>query len=105
MRAFVPLRLRGESIGLLEVGYQRAERARITPEEVRLLGGLADQIAIAVGNARLFNESQQRITELAVVNEISRTLTVTQDVQQLFATIHQQVGRLYDACEFLHRHI
>ena len=63
VRAFVPLRLRGESIGLLEVGYRRTERVRITPEEVRLLGGLADQIAIAVGNARLFNESQQRITE------------------------------------------
>ncbi|CAG0926660.1 Nitrogen fixation regulatory protein [Thermoflexales bacterium] len=100
VRAFVPLRLRGEAIGVLEVGYRRAERARITPEEVRLLSGLTDQIAIAVGNARLFNESQQRVTELAVVNEISRTLTVTQDVQHLFATIHQQVGRLFDASNF-----
>jgi PAS domain S-box-containing protein len=100
VRAFAPLQLRGESIGLLEVGYRRAERARITPEEVRLLSGLADQIAIAVGNARLFDESQQRITEMAVVNEIGRTLMVTQDVQQLFATIHQQVGRLFDASNF-----
>ncbi len=100
VRAFVPLRLRGESIGLLEVGYWRAKRARITPDEVRLLGGLADQIAIAVGNAQLFKDSQQRITELAVVNEIGRTLTVTQDAQQLFATIHQQVGRLFDASDF-----
>lgn len=100
VRAFVPLRLRGESIGLLEVGYRRAERARITPDEVRLLGGLADQIAIAVGNARLFDESQQRITELAVVNEISRTLTSTQDVKQLFETIHRQVGRLFDVSNF-----
>jgi PAS domain S-box-containing protein len=100
VRAFVPLRLRGESIGLLEVGYRRTERARITPEEVRLLSGLADQIAIAVGNARLFNESQQRITELAVVNEISRTLTVSHDAQQLCVTIHEQVGRLFDAANF-----
>jgi GAF domain-containing protein len=100
VRAFAPLRLRGESIGLLEVGYRRAERARITAEEVRLLNGLTDQIAVAVGNARLFDESQQRITEMAVVNEISRALTVTQDVQQLFATIHQQIGRLYDATNF-----
>ena len=61
---------------------------------------MADQIAIAVGNARLFNESQQRITELAVVNEISRTLTVSHDVQQLLVTIHEQVGRLYDAANF-----
>jgi GAF domain-containing protein len=101
VRAFVPLRLRGESIGLLEVGYRRAERARITSEEVHLLSGLADQIAIAVENARLFDESQQRVTELAVMNEISRTLTVTQDVEQLYATIHQQVRRLYDTTNFI----
>ena len=100
VRAFVPLQLRGESIGLLEVGYDRADRTRITPEEVRLLGSLADQIAIAVGNARLFKESQQRVTELAVVNEIGRTLTLTQDMQQLFVTIHQQISRLFDASNF-----
>ncbi len=100
VRAFVPLRLRREPIGILEVGYWRAERARITPDEVRLLNGMADQMAIAVGNARLFDDSQRRITELAVVNEISRTLTSTQDVNQLFVTIHQQVGRLFEASNF-----
>ena len=47
---------------------------QMTPEEVRLLDGMADQMAIAVGNARLFDDSQRRLTELAVVNEISRTL-------------------------------
>lgn len=100
VRAFVPLRLRREPIGILEVGYWRADRARITPDEVRLLNGMADQMAIAVGNARLFDDSQRRITELAVVNEISRTLTSTQDVNQLFVTIHQQVGRLFEASNF-----
>jgi PAS domain S-box-containing protein len=100
VRAFVPLLLQRVPIGILEVGYWRTDRARITPEEVRLLNGLADQVAIAVGNARLFNESQQRVTELAVVNEISRTLTSTQDIGQLFVTIHQQVGRLFEASNF-----
>jgi GAF domain-containing protein len=84
----------------LEVGYWRTDRARITPEEVHLLNGMADQMAIAVGNARLFNESQQRVTELAVVNEVSRTLTSTHDIGQLFVTIHQQVGRLFEASNF-----
>jgi PAS domain S-box-containing protein len=88
VRAFVPLRLRGESIGLLEVGYRRVERAHITPDEVRLLGGLADQIAIAVGNARLFDESQRRVTELQTLNAISQ-LIVT---QHELTTLLQQVG-------------
>ena len=100
VRAFVPLRLRGQSIGLLEAGYQHAERPLLTANEVRLLGSLADLIAVAVSNARLFEETQRRITELAVVNEISRTLTSTQDVNQLFVTIHQQVGRLFEASNF-----
>jgi GAF domain-containing protein len=65
-----------------------------------LLLAVAGQAVIALNNARLFKDSQQRVTELAVVNEISRTLTVTQDVQHLFATIHQQVGRLFDASNF-----
>ena len=34
------------------------------------------------------------------MNEISRTLTVSHDVQQSLATIHEQVGRLYDAANF-----
>jgi GAF domain-containing protein len=61
---------------------------------------MADQMAIAVGNARLFDDSQRRITELAVVNEISRALTATSDLGQLFVTIHEQVGRLFEASNF-----
>jgi GAF domain-containing protein len=92
--------LRGEPVGILEVGYWRMDRPKITPEEVRLLDGMADQMAIAVGNARLFDDSQRQLTELAVVNEISRTLTATPDLLQLFVTIHQQVGRLFEASNF-----
>jgi PAS domain S-box-containing protein len=96
VRAFVPLRLRGESIGLLEVGYRRTERASITPDEVRLLGGLADQIAIAVGNARLFDETQRRVTELQALNDISQLVVSQHERDSL-----QQAGETF--CGFLTR--
>ncbi len=100
VRAFVPLLLRGESVGLLEVGYQRVERPRVTPEEVRLLGGLADQIAIAISNAQLFEETQRRVTEMSILNEISQVFAMSQSSEQLFQTIHAQVSRLFDTRNF-----
>jgi PAS domain S-box-containing protein len=56
VRAFVPLLLRGKSIGILEAGYNRKERPVITAEEVRLLKGLAEQASITVENMRLLQE-------------------------------------------------
>lgn len=100
VRAFVPLLLRGESVGLFEVGYQRTERERITPDEVRLLDSLANQIAIAVANAQLFEETERRVTEVSILNEISQAFTLTQSSAQLFETIHAQVGRLFDTRNF-----
>lgn len=95
VRAFVPLRLRGESIGLLEVGYRRTERARITPEEVRLLGGLADQIAIAVDNARLFDEAQHRVTELQTLNDISQLVVSQHELTTLLQQAGENVLRIF----------
>ncbi len=95
VRAFVPLRLRGESIGLLEVGYRRVERARISPEEVRLLSGLADQIAIAVGNARLFDETQRRVTELQTLNDISRLVVSQHELSTLLQQLGETVLRTF----------
>jgi signal transduction histidine kinase/DNA-binding response OmpR family regulator/HPt (histidine-containing phosphotransfer) domain-containing protein len=64
VRAFVPLLLRDKAIGILEVGYRRADRPTITPEEIHLLNGLAGQIAVAVENARLHATVIARAQEL-----------------------------------------
>ena len=58
VRAFIPLLLRGKSIGILEVGYNRKNRPFISPEEVRLLNGCAEQIAITLENAGLFERME-----------------------------------------------
>ena len=100
VRAFVPLMLRGESVGLLEVGYQRIERAKITADELRLLGSLADLIAVAIANAQLFEETGRRVTEMSILNEISQAFALSQRTTQLFETIQVQVDRLFDTSNF-----
>jgi GAF domain-containing protein/HAMP domain-containing protein len=58
----LPLKLRGRVIGILDV--QSTEPNAFTPADIETLGILADQIAIAIDNARLLAESQQALAEV-----------------------------------------
>ena len=55
----LPLRARGELIGVLDV--QSQEPAAFSQEDVAVLQILADQLAVAISNARLFQEAQERM--------------------------------------------
>src|SRR5712692_770841 len=61
----VPLRVRDELIGALDV--QSVQVNAFTREDAQVLQSLADQIALAIDNARLFQETQQRVAELQAV--------------------------------------
>lgn len=58
----LPLRVRGRVIGVLDV--QSTEVAAFTEEDVAVLQTLADQVALAIENARLLEESQRALREL-----------------------------------------
>ena len=58
----LPLAVRGRVIGVLDV--QSTQEAAFTSEDVALLQTLADQIALAIENARLLEESQRALAEL-----------------------------------------
>ncbi|NBD34617.1 MAG: GAF domain-containing protein [Chloroflexi bacterium] len=55
----LPLQARGEIIGALDV--QSVEPEAFTSEDVTVLQTLADQVAVAVDNARLFAETQEAL--------------------------------------------
>lgn len=58
----LPLKLRDEVIGVLDV--QSEEPGIFTDEDANTLGILADQIAIAIENARLFAKTRESLSEL-----------------------------------------
>ena len=60
----VPLRFGREPLGLLVVGESQRER-HFTQEELELTSGLAEQAAVAMHNARLYQDLQRRNEELA----------------------------------------
>jgi GAF domain-containing protein len=63
----IPLRVAGEVIGSLDV--QSTETNAFSQEDIGVLTTLADQIAIAIENARLFGETKKALTESRVMFE------------------------------------
>lgn len=57
----IPLRVGGEVIGAIDL--QSRNLNAFPPEEIELLETLANQIAVAVDNARLFAEMQEKVVE------------------------------------------
>jgi signal transduction histidine kinase/uncharacterized protein HemY len=73
---------------------------RFSTSDVDFLSIFASQAATAIENARLFGERERRITELSILDEIGRLLSSTLDLNELLETVHQQVGRMFDATNF-----
>ncbi len=94
----LPLTSRGQVLGAMTI--QSSHPAAFGREDVAVLETMADQLANAIENARLFGERERRITELAIVNEIGRALSWALSLDELFEIVHKQVGRLYDASNF-----
>ena len=58
----LPLRARDEVLGVLDV--QSRERGAFGDEDMEVLQTLADQVALAISNARLFQQAQERAEAL-----------------------------------------
>ncbi len=67
----LPLRARGEIIGALDV--QSAEPDAFSREDVEVLQVLADQVAVAISNTRLFQQAQESLeAERRAYGELSQ---------------------------------
>ncbi|MCC7119255.1 MAG: GAF domain-containing protein [Anaerolineales bacterium] len=82
----VPLNAGAESIGALSIG-SRDGGTVYTRGQLELLQAIADQTAGAIVKARLLEESQQRARQLTTLNEITRQLTGTLELDPLLQNI------------------
>lgn len=84
----VPIRLRGEVIGVVE--YE-VPQANFQYDKVLLAEEFVNRLAVSLDNARLFQESQQATQRERIVNEISAKLTGQTDLQEILRTAVREV--------------
>jgi PAS domain S-box-containing protein len=97
----LPLLVSGRLVGALQVAGKSGGAGGFTPNDERLLLAFADQVALAIENAKLFGEEHRRARELALVNRISHAITASLDLETTLDAILALVRDLlpYSAAE------
>jgi signal transduction histidine kinase/DNA-binding response OmpR family regulator len=67
------------------------------PSDLEFVTGLSQQATVAIENARLFSESQQRATELDTVNTVSELIAGQLDVDAMLKLVGDKVRALFKA--------
>jgi PAS domain S-box-containing protein len=88
-----------ESWATLQV-MDETEQRKWTQDEQLLVKQVADQLSLALENARLFQETQSRAEELSVLNEMGRELSTKLEVSAIAAVIYRYSSRLMDTRNF-----
>lgn len=101
----VPMQLRDYVVGVICVQAYYPEA--YGEEERQFLATIADQAGVAVRNARLFRETQERLSDLEAVNKISTAVRMAQTPEEMLpllldktlAAMGTQAGQIafYDA--------
>jgi len=91
----VPI-IHGEQvIGVLDA--QHIERGAFGPDDVGAMETIAVQLGVAIRNAALFEETNQRVAELSALQEISLQFSASLDVWTVLDTIAQNALKLVKA--------
>ncbi len=88
----VPMKVSERVIGVLNIESHQAQR--FTPSDRQILQILADQTATSIENSRLYNETRQRVEELAAMSMIGQAIISTLDLQETLTVITDHATRL-----------
>jgi signal transduction histidine kinase/uncharacterized protein YigA (DUF484 family) len=88
----VPITLGVKTIGVLDL--QSVQLEAFDRYHVAALETLADQLAIAIENARLYDAINQHVKELKSLNEIGQAITSTLNLQKTLTLVTDHTTRL-----------
>ena len=87
--ALAPLTIGDEVVGVLAA--DRPARQTFTPTDLAVLTALADQVAVAIQNARLFEEAVGRTQELSTLLEATSALSFTLDLDWVLYALGERL--------------
>jgi GAF domain-containing protein len=88
----VPIKLRGEVIGVLDL-QETDEPRNWTEEEMAMVSAVADQVALALENARLLEETRRRAEHERLAGQITARIRAAGDMDAILRTTVQEVRR------------
>jgi PAS domain S-box-containing protein len=98
----LPMMAQGHVLGLVQLYDERPERQYIE-RDIGLTRTMANQAAVAIQRAKLFQAERQQRQEAEALRQASLVLGATLDTDQVLETLLDQIGRVipYDAANIM----
>jgi GAF domain-containing protein/CheY-like chemotaxis protein len=90
-----PIWSSGQVIGVITL-YSNETNA-FPESSVSLLTTLSANLGVALQNARLFDETQQRNAELAIINSVQASLAAKLEMQAIYDAVGDKIREIFDA--------
>ncbi len=94
-----PIKLRDRVIGGLELQDIDPDR-RWTDDEIALVQSIADEVGLALENARLLADTRRRAGQLATLHRVGLDITSALDLDGVLQALYQQTSNIVDVSLF-----
>jgi GAF domain-containing protein len=92
----LPIKVRGQTIGVVDL-RKDDEHSVWTPDEVRLIETLTDQLGVALEGARLYQDTQRRAAREQAINVVTANVRSEATVNAILQRTAQELGRTFGA--------
>ncbi|MBI2211362.1 MAG: GAF domain-containing protein [Deltaproteobacteria bacterium] len=89
----VPVKSKERTLGVLNVANYSARR--VSPEELELIGSIANEIGVGVENARLFEETVQGAQRLSALYTVSYTVSQSLDLDRVLQEVIEKITEIF----------
>lgn len=90
----VPMIVNDQAVGVIQLGDYQPNA--YNENHLRLLQTLSSNMGVAIENAHLFQAEQQRVAELATINNIQEILASNLDIDTVYELIGQKIGQIFN---------
>jgi diguanylate cyclase (GGDEF)-like protein/PAS domain S-box-containing protein len=90
----VPIVIKGRTFAIINCDSNKPNA--FTFEQANRIKMIADQAAIAIENANVHNETKKRLKQIALMNELTRSMIANQEIQEILPTLSEKILTLFD---------